>query len=671
MARPLSILFPMAGDGMRFGGTFKPLLDATEKKFIELAVEPFQIYEGDYDVTYYFVYRQDQEDQYHVASQLEALFPGKRKQIVLLPRKTLGPLDTITTACRLIDITGPIIICDCDHSIPQDEMKQAITSNDPDVVIPTWNYASTEYASWSKVTMNHDRHPLTFHEKEAISAAPSYLVEGMIGCHYLRTTSLLSSVESRGNLSDLFPVLLDAGKTILCVPVKQASFFGTPAQLAAFRYDRAQKQTFFVDIDGTLLHLSQHISYDSDPSSVLPGTVEKLSQWRQQGHHVVLVTGRETRRRARLEKQLADLKIPYDQLITGLPSGPRVVINDKKPYSVLLPMSQAVQLRRNEGIARVEVETTPTLLKTLHGGSFAQVFLVQLPSGKKVVRKFIEKRPEAAAHVDVLRRQYEDMKRMAFWSPSLVPTMLKAVETSDEYYYDMEYLEGCVEVNACTNEVIAEVIERLYRTLCRDVYVYRGPVDGKAWMEQYVAEKIKAKYKSLESFGPLFASATNDAFVVINGETYKGLCHYFATEDLSEHLPHTLSPIHGDMTLNNVLYHPETKDIRLIDPAGSRYVDAPELDMSKLLQDAIARVFEWPQLGDKLVHCNEAGEFTIPASLMVPNDSFDFVAALWGRSVKTARFYLATHLIRMVPYTFVNSPDHALCALLYALAHMH
>ena len=36
--KSLSIIFPMAGNGMRFGGTFKPFLDATEKKFIELAV---------------------------------------------------------------------------------------------------------------------------------------------------------------------------------------------------------------------------------------------------------------------------------------------------------------------------------------------------------------------------------------------------------------------------------------------------------------------------------------------------------------------------------------------------------------------------------------------------------------------------------------------------------
>ena len=39
MKPSINVLFPVAGDGLRFGGCFKPLLDATEKKFIELAKE--------------------------------------------------------------------------------------------------------------------------------------------------------------------------------------------------------------------------------------------------------------------------------------------------------------------------------------------------------------------------------------------------------------------------------------------------------------------------------------------------------------------------------------------------------------------------------------------------------------------------------------------------------
>ena len=50
----LSVIFPMAGDGQRFGCGFKPFLDATEKKFIELAKEPFSIFTTDNDG--YFIF---------------------------------------------------------------------------------------------------------------------------------------------------------------------------------------------------------------------------------------------------------------------------------------------------------------------------------------------------------------------------------------------------------------------------------------------------------------------------------------------------------------------------------------------------------------------------------------------------------------------------------------
>jgi hypothetical protein len=244
----------------------------------------------------------------------------------------------------------------------------------------------------------------------------------MIGCHYVKDITILEKYDQHSNFSSIFPLLLET-KKVDCIRVYQAEFFGTPEQLKRFRYLRAQKQTFFIDIDGTLLHLSNHVSYESDTKLILPYTLNRLEQWKKDGHEIVLTTGRETVRRNLLVKQLSDLKIPYDQLITGLPSGPRVVINDKKPYCIFHQMAQSVQLRRNEGISRVEIESTPTIIKILQGGSYANIFLIRLHSGEYRIRKYIEKRPDMKSHVDVLRRQYEDMKRISSYSPLLIPTI--------------------------------------------------------------------------------------------------------------------------------------------------------------------------------------------------------------------------------------------------------
>ena len=41
-----TLIFPVAGEGSRFGGTFKPLLPIGDITFIEKVYEPFQKYEG-------------------------------------------------------------------------------------------------------------------------------------------------------------------------------------------------------------------------------------------------------------------------------------------------------------------------------------------------------------------------------------------------------------------------------------------------------------------------------------------------------------------------------------------------------------------------------------------------------------------------------------------------
>ena len=87
---------------------------------------------------------------------------------------------------------------------------------------------------------------------------------------------------------------------------------------------------------------------------LLPGTLEKLWAWDARGHKIILTTARKESLRARTERELEELGIIYDQLIMGLTSGPRYLINDvpdghegKKAIEINLP--------RNQGIRGVEI----------------------------------------------------------------------------------------------------------------------------------------------------------------------------------------------------------------------------------------------------------------------------------------------------------------------------
>ena len=116
-------------------------------------------------------------------------------------------------------------------------------------------------------------------------------------------------------------------------------------------------KTVFCDIDGTLLkhHGDIVLNYTSDESP-LPHVVEKIKDWDRQNYHIVLTTGRKESTRVATEEQLLKHGIVYDQLVMGLPNGPRVLINDKKPNGVE-NTAFAVNVVRNEGLEYVDLSS--------------------------------------------------------------------------------------------------------------------------------------------------------------------------------------------------------------------------------------------------------------------------------------------------------------------------
>lgn len=123
-------------------------------------------------------------------------------------------------------------------------------------------------------------------------------------------------------------------------------------------------KTIFIDIDGTIFEhvgsltniLNEYNTYDLP--TPLPGVVEKFNEWAYKGYHIVITTARPESLRTMTIDQLNTAGLFYDQLVMGLPRGPRVVINDIKPatdgYDELIT-AEAVNLVRNEGLEGVNV----------------------------------------------------------------------------------------------------------------------------------------------------------------------------------------------------------------------------------------------------------------------------------------------------------------------------
>jgi hypothetical protein len=111
-------------------------------------------------------------------------------------------------------------------------------------------------------------------------------------------------------------------------------------------------ETIIVDIDGVVFfHTGEGPSRQWDPDilpAVNPGVYECFDQWEMRGCHIILMTARKECGREALVKHLKMRHIIYDQLIMGVTSGQRTLINDAKPTA--MPSAVARTIPRNEGL---------------------------------------------------------------------------------------------------------------------------------------------------------------------------------------------------------------------------------------------------------------------------------------------------------------------------------
>jgi len=147
-----------------------------------------------------------------------------------------------------------------------------------------------------------------------------------------------------------------------------------------------------------------------------------------------------------------------------------------------------------------------------------------------------------------------------------------------------------------------------------------------------------------------------------------------APDALKKLAPQRVCTVHGDLTLENVLY--ATDDVRLIDMDGADYVDAPELDMGKLFQSVIGRYERWAHTDHKLfesvrgvelatVRHGDQAEPRLEGALL---DGWAQILGV-GRDEVRAKglFYMGLHLVRMVPFRLKVSEEQALYALTRAI----
>ena len=636
MNDPFTVIFPMAGKGERFGGTFKPFLEVSEgTTFIEEAFKPFRGLENLSRVV--FVYLREQEEQYNIHSQLKLLFGDVSFEVCVLDCETNGPAETISNALESISLTGPVFVADCDTSVDIQPILLFLSENNVDCALPLWRLETEEIHKWSVASVVEGGRVTGITEKQIPDSPGEFF--GVIGCYFFKDARVLCGSYCK-NISEIIANLIREGSSVFGLKVSTAAFFGDPERLEEFqnKYD-SRPPTIFCDIDGTI------ITHEDTPLmsgiQLLDGALEKLLSWKKRGGQIILVTARSKVNERYLKKELDRHKVPYDKLIAGVTSGPRIVINDRKPSMSLNESALSFEVERDVGIKDIFYNPfTIKVISKMKGGSFADTFLIQEGARKKI-RKTVQKTLDLEHGYVKLKKQYSNLLRFKSLAPDLIPDIYEEKENSFEYYFDIEYLEGYQMLVTATEKTKKEALSSLLCSLDKKVYQYQASLhSGLNWIENHLSQKVY----------PVLKKTGFDSSVVILEEVRKKYG--------SELMPTAICPVHGDLTLQNILFKKEKEQtsIKLIDMDGASYMDARELDLGKVFQSLLAQYEKWDALPSaELRNCD------VDLDLNKVNPYVNIWEGILGedraRVLLKIQFYTALHLFRMLPFRLKKCPE--------------
>ncbi len=676
---PVTVIFPMAGQAAHAGYKFKPFVELSDEPVIAAVVRPFLKWQASI-ARFVFVTLAEHEAEFAVRKRLEEIFPDLKFDLVCLDRPTQGPAQTLAMAVGRHEISGPAIVCDSDHSIDVDPLFQEIhAAHAESCLFPIWSLRGENLKSWSIAACAADMRVTAIAEKELPAASGDFF--GVIGCYYFAdivATAQLVHSRSFGYLSQAIKELIVGGQCVRAVKIDRAEFFGDARGLREARARRDRfPGTIFCDLDGTVIEHQDVPRYDR-PLQLLEGSKEKLAQWIDEGYLVVLTTARPLAEQPQLEQALRDQGVPFHRLNMGLPSGPRYIINDRKPSAMLVPQVVSYEVSRNEGITHITIPSVvPTILKRFNGASFADTLLVE-DDEKRFVRKRVLKRDHLTLGYAKLKNQYRTLERFSHFA-EIVPALYGDHDNSLEYFFDMEYLAGHQPLTRLSAVELPQALAKLLGVFQERVYGVKTSTNasGPDWLISHFSRKIFPKLEAVQTH-PVLGRLVDGGEIRIGDKTYPAL-NTLLSSVIEGHgaqvlAPKWLSAIHGDLTFENVLYR--GGDVRVIDMDGGDFLDAPELDMGKLFQSLVGRYEEWAHVDAKLCEQSPDGHITLKPNLQRPDPAVEQLCVdYWSQILSCSPeqayvkglFYMGLHLIRMIPFRLRVSEEQAFFALALAV----
>ena len=315
------------------------------------------------------------------------------------------------------------------------------------------------------------------------------------------------------------------------------------------------------------------------------------------------------------------------------------------------------------------------VVEVLKGGSLGKTELIESDDGSLRVRKSISAVKNREYGEVRWHSQLKRLQRYDSLLPGLFPKVLQLGTIDDSYFFDIEYFQGFCNLKTYFSDfspnheqielIAARVIDSATRLHSYSHFdSYRGSLE--VYLQEEVLQKLSDACEDLE-----FEVFSNFSTVHLNGVGYPSLksqIHWLRDYVAKIKIDNECFT-HGNLTLENILVHPESLEIRLIDPYDENIVDCREADFSQILQCSTSH---YGVMNDYTPNVSGAAvtlEYEIPAPLVHFNEVImeRFTSSGFQLDLRLLDFLHVSQFVRMLPFK-VQAGNREKAILFYALS---
>ena len=317
----------------------------------------------------YFAVLKSHEKKFLISKKLKFFF-GEKINIIFISKLTRGPAETALIVARKIKSNNPIIINDSDHYFNGSSLYNTIKKikNYPNTAgIINITDTHSKKPDWSYVDVDSNNKLRGVKEKNIKLARKG--ARGVIGSYFFSKKNLFikeannllkNKIKNEFFISSILDSLVKKKYLFLTCFTEKIYPLGNLEQIKLFEKSfnfkkfYPEPKTIIIDLDGVLIrHDSGHNSKKkifTYPAIPIKKNVDLIKKEYDTGSCIIVMSARPNDEISNVENELKRNKIFYHQLILGVASGSRIVINDMKKNHPNIKTAIAIETVRNSSI---------------------------------------------------------------------------------------------------------------------------------------------------------------------------------------------------------------------------------------------------------------------------------------------------------------------------------